>query len=40
MVEDIDVLWDEEFVICMGNNYGYLVRDRFIIYMRICMDNL
>ena len=34
MVEDIDVLWDVEFVICMGNNYGYLVRDEFVIYMR------
>ena len=35
MVKDIDVLWDVVFVIYMGNKYGYgyLVRDRFVIYM-------
>ena len=34
MVKDIDVLWDVVFVICMGNRYGYLMRDGFVIYVR------
>ena len=34
MVEDIDVLWDVVFVICMSNKCGYLVRNGFVIYMR------
>ena len=34
MIKDINVLWDMVFVICMDDNYGYLVRDGFLIYMR------
>ena len=34
MVEDIDVLLDVVFVICMSNKCGYLVRNGFVMYMR------